>query len=341
MFHSRRICIFQEDARYAAVWRTAGHDDPLPLNQDHEEEAHIPSPPTGSHNVGSYWTPRGMDPNTISGPANGQTFVNDTTTDSLPFLSAVQRTLKLPSPTLMMPHLRFMCGPLLRYDTVIDYVWYGAAMIVTADQGSIYSPAPCLSLEWDPSRPLVPPAFRDGSTSPKTSTSLDIPFPFDPHASGHLAPMQPEEFTNGVESPAFQRTISNSKQISGEEIWVYHGNAGTFTFWRFMIEIPLSGREMGISYRINNGVLFEFFVPARDQNFRWAAHSVSTLSTIVLAFWALVIFVYVMGNSSSKPSTRFHSISIPSAMDLALVSIRMILEVLDLPVGMILYGSIS
>ena len=204
--------------------------------------------------------------------------MSDKTTDTGPFPSAVQRTLKLPSPTSMTPHLRFMCGPLLRYDTVIDGVWYGAAMIVTADQGSIYSPAPCLSLKWDPSRPLVPPASRGGSLNLKTPRSSDVPVPFDPNANGYLPPMQPEELSDSTDPPDISTTTYQTKEVSGEEIWVYHGTAGTFTFWRSMVEIPLSEHEKGIAYRINNGICLEFFVPARGQNFRWAAYSVSALS---------------------------------------------------------------
>jgi hypothetical protein len=42
-----------------------------------------------------------------------------------------------------------------------------------------------------------------------------------------------------------------------------------------MITIPLSAHEMEITYRINNGQAINFFVPGRNQNMRWAAHSVS------------------------------------------------------------------
>lgn len=53
----------------------------------------------------------------------------------------------------------------------------------------------------------------------------------------------------------------------------------TFTFWRFMLEIPLSSHEMKISYTINNGFELNFFVPGRNQNMRWAAYSVSHSSS--------------------------------------------------------------
>jgi hypothetical protein len=47
------------------------------------------------------------------------------------------------------------------------------------------------------------------------------------------------------------------------------------TFWRFLIQIPLSESEMGIQYSINDGLEMTFFVPGRQQTMRVAAHSVS------------------------------------------------------------------
>ena len=49
----------------------------------------------------------------------------------------------------------------------------------------------------------------------------------------------------------------------------------TFTFWRFMIHIPLGESQMRVSYSVNNGIEMDFFVPGRMQNMRWAAYSVS------------------------------------------------------------------
>jgi hypothetical protein len=48
-------------------------------------------------------------------------------------LSPVERsqTLNLRK-RVMQPYLQFMCGPLLRYDTIDEHgVWYGAALIVS------------------------------------------------------------------------------------------------------------------------------------------------------------------------------------------------------------------
>lgn len=40
-------------------------------------------------------------------------------------------------------------GPILRYDTVVDFTYHAFALLVTSDVGSSYSPPPALLLEWD------------------------------------------------------------------------------------------------------------------------------------------------------------------------------------------------
>ena len=45
-----------------------------------------------------------------------------------------------------------------------------------------------------------------------------------------------------------------------------------------MIQIPLGPNEMKIMYTINNGQPTEFWVPAVNQNMRWAAYSVSLIN---------------------------------------------------------------
>jgi hypothetical protein len=52
----------------------------------------------------------------------------------------------------------------------------------------------------------------------------------------------------------------------------------SYTFWRFAIQVPLGPTEMQITYSINHGQELEFYVPGRNQNMRWAAHSVSDCS---------------------------------------------------------------
>jgi hypothetical protein len=49
----------------------------------------------------------------------------------------------------------------------------------------------------------------------------------------------------------------------------------TYTFWRFLIQIPLTESEMNIQYSINGGLELDFFVPSHRQTMRLAAHSVS------------------------------------------------------------------
>lgn len=48
----------------------------------------------------------------------------------------------------------------------------------------------------------------------------------------------------------------------------------TYTFWRFLIEIPLDEHEMRVRYHVNHGQEFDFYVPGRNQNMRLAAYSV-------------------------------------------------------------------
>lgn len=62
----------------------------------------------------------------------------------------------------------------------------------------------------------------------------------------------------------------------------------TFTFWRFLIKVPLAQHEMMITYSINHGQKIEFWVPGRMQNMRWAAHSVRTSFFSFLRSWSLI-----------------------------------------------------
>jgi hypothetical protein len=184
--------------------------------------------------------------------------------------SAVERSEMLNAPPRMSPHLQFMCGPLLRYDTVDSQgIWYGAAMVVTADAGSQYDPHPMLHLEWDPLRPVHanPKAYQRGRSS-SSMPSLMSP----PGIAGY-----PQPIPYPSESPSrssFQPShAAQQTDVPGHEIWVYHGVDGSFTFWRFLIQVPLGAKEMGVRYRVNMGQEIEFFVPGRNQNMRWAAHS--------------------------------------------------------------------
>ncbi|KAF8491943.1 hypothetical protein JB92DRAFT_2797405 [Gautieria morchelliformis] len=183
------------------------------------------------------------------------------------------------APRRMNPHLQVMCGPLLRYDTVDSQCNYRAAcMIVTADAGSVYEPHPSLSLEWDPERPAPTKRMEShrrlksqGVIGPKL---IELSNGLPPVLAGVPSSFsEPNEDAAPGPSPRVQKEV-----VPGHEIWVYDGGTTTFTFWRFMLEIPLTEVQMSVRYSINQGPEYEFFVPGRNQNMRWAAHSCNGFS---------------------------------------------------------------
>ncbi|KAF5365719.1 hypothetical protein D9758_003279 [Tetrapyrgos nigripes] len=188
-------------------------------------------------------------------------------------LSAVERSRAL-QVARMTPHLQFMVGPLLRYDTIdANGVWHGAALVVTADSGSSYDPSPCTLLEWDPEK-RTPSNKRAKSIRRPHAQSFDLgPHPADPHSTSVIIANQLNGRPSQSHSPSAQ--VQN---IIGEELYVHAGNGGTFTFWRFPFHIPLGPNEMVITYSINKGQKMQFFVPGRSQNMRWAAHSCNGFS---------------------------------------------------------------
>ncbi|KAG8739041.1 hypothetical protein FRC10_006236 [Ceratobasidium sp. 414] len=195
--------------------------------------------------------------------------------------SAVERSEQLNTAPRMRPHLQFMCGPLLRYDTVERGVWYGAAMIVTADAGSQYDPHPMLHIEWDPLRPSHV-GRASGHQRAQSMSSLPPPITLAPVAPG-MPPPIPYTSRPHLSPPVSPAKIPPSRaaeqtDIPGQEIWVYRGTSGSYTFWRFLIEIPLGPQEMGVRYRMNMGPETEFFVPGRNQNMRWATYSCNGFS---------------------------------------------------------------
>ncbi|KAI0350240.1 hypothetical protein OH77DRAFT_1431241 [Trametes cingulata] len=210
------------------------------------------------------WSEASRTESTASGAANSlqSLFAN---------MSAVERSKNL-RVARMNPYLQFMAGPLLRYDTMDERgVWRGAAMIVTADAGSVYEPLPMLTYHWDPSRQVD--KLKRHASSRTHGKSFDLaPHPADPLST--VSPASPTRENGESEGPDPEQ-----RSVVGQELYVYYGNGGTFTFWRFMIEIPLTSHEMKINYTINNGIELNFFVPGRNQNMRWAAYSCNGFSS--------------------------------------------------------------
>ncbi|KAF8803514.1 hypothetical protein BYT27DRAFT_7225881 [Phlegmacium glaucopus] len=238
------------------------------------------------------------------------------TTPQLTHMTAVERSEALRVPR-MEPHLQFMCGPLLKYDTVDEHgIWHGAAMIVTADSGSTYDPHPTLSYSWDPDQPVPPHRHRrmrssmhrhsgdnqNNCESPTRSlhqvqptASYELgPHPADPHStvspgsslptSNFVPSANGHETTNGTDNANGSwdehrfGPSTCTERVPGQELWVYGGRGSTFTFWRFLIQVPLAQHEMAIRYSVNSGQQIEFWVPGRMQNMRWAAHSCNGFS---------------------------------------------------------------
>ncbi|KAL8286205.1 hypothetical protein RQP46_004693 [Phenoliferia psychrophenolica] len=119
----------------------------------------------------------------------------------------------------MNPPLSVMLGPILRYDTVVDNVWHGFALLVTTDSGSTYGPPPTMVLEWD--------ATRGGGLEHLTQRMKIKPASIreDDYVQSHI--------------------------VSAQQIFNYASASGGQSFWRFKIEVPLWEREEEIFYSVN------------------------------------------------------------------------------------------
>ena len=81
-----------------------------------------------------------------------------------------------------------------------------------------------------------------------------------------------------------------------------------------MIQIPLGPREMKVTYNVNNGPPTDFWVPALNQNMRWAAYSVSTANPQM----------HPPGKPTNPSCRRSTPLAVYSATDSLLESILMI-----------------
>ncbi|KAJ8597901.1 hypothetical protein M405DRAFT_1808 [Rhizopogon salebrosus TDB-379] len=263
--------------------------DPLPEGSTLASGFHVPPPPLtpgspppvppkANAELPAYFSQ--SNANITSTPASHsmKPSVSGRSSVSLAQMTAVDRS-RAQRLAKMEPHLQFMVGPLLRYDTVDENgLWRGAALIVTADSGSSYESFPVLTYQWDPEENVRPPP------RPQASHSLfDLgPHPADPHATALAGPSAQSSDSNEVPFGDYKGKVDmrndQTQHVTGQEIYIYAGSGGTFTFWRFPIQIQLGNNEICIKYSINGGMQLSFFVPARHQNIRWAAHSCNGFS---------------------------------------------------------------
>jgi len=134
--------------------------------------------------------------------------------DPLSQLSPVERSRILKLRKVMMnPRLQFMCGPLLRYDTIDEHgMWHGAALIVTADAESTYEPYPTLMCRWDTQNTST---FR---RHPNSAHGADLgPHPADPMAQYYRRHVDDEQ----IEGPHVQE-----RRVLGTELYVYGEGSG-------------------------------------------------------------------------------------------------------------------
>lgn len=138
-------------------------------------------------------------------------------------------------------------GPILRYDTVVDKVWHGFALMVTSDNGSDYSTVPTIEVEWD-----------------ATFGAIDTDF---------------AEKLNITDHRHDNSDLVHSFTRKGERIHTYDSRDGSQAFWRFKLEVPLAERGQEIFYSVNNGPEHSFWVPAVNEQMNWVGHSCNGFSS--------------------------------------------------------------
>jgi len=145
-----------------------------------------------------------------------------------------------------------------------------------SDSGSVYDPHPVLTIEWNPSRPVED---RAGSFSLQRSPTV---LSTSSSSASHRYTTSPIPVTPSPAPSLYAPSLHpQSRTIYAQELWVYPGPPGSCTFWRWMIQIPLGPKEMGVRYRINGGKETEFFIPGLNQNMRFAATSCNGFSLTV------------------------------------------------------------
>lgn len=157
---------------------------------------------------------------------------------------------------------------MLRYDSVDikTYVYHAYALLITADEGSDYSSPPSMSLRYNTSPQNGAPAPADGNGVSAAAAAGD-----------HQAEAGP-----------------SSRTLRASKLHQYHGPDGSYTFWRFKIEVPMRSFQVSVTYSIDaaagpksdsptalDAPEWTFYVPSRTQNFRWAGHSCNGFSASI------------------------------------------------------------
>jgi len=194
-------------------------------------------------------------------PDNVSPLTSSSHLQSISSMTALERSRNLRI-AKTKPHLQLMVGPLLRYDTIENGVWKGAALIVSecacpgmrfslpvfrsmasrlltrllrkaSDAGSYYDPPPTLRFYYDHSLPA--PTFR-ASTHIHRAPSRATPPKRTPSSSYHslqrgastasnnTVPNSPIQDAYGKISEASPST--RAVAVTGQEIWVYCGSGG-------------------------------------------------------------------------------------------------------------------
>lgn len=218
-----------------------GNFQPPPMPPGPNNPSHPQSP--------NYYTPQNMNMDDMPPRMSSMDL------RSISSMTAVERSrqLKFANTT---PHLQLMVGPLLRYDTIENGIWRGAALVVSecaylrlrmpsprarfitlahphtaSDAGSYYDPPPALRFYYDHSLPT--PKFRRSThlhrapsraTPPKRTPSSSHQSLQRSMSSNGTAPGSPIQDAFGNISEASPST--QAVAVTGQEIWVYCGSGG-------------------------------------------------------------------------------------------------------------------
>ena len=205
------------------------------------------------------------------------------------------------------PDLSLKCGPLLRFTGIRSKsesdptrrFWSGSAMIVTHDHESDYNTAPVLRIFKQPSE-LLPPheaaqPYEDDEFDPlvghvklgRHGQALYVRALHQLPGETDLSRVENDEGLFELTSYSGQdKDVANRiSKIDGEVLQQYRDVKGHrllaergVTFWRFLLEIELTGEQQRIAYRINGGPALAFWVPSKYQTMNMMFHSCNGFS---------------------------------------------------------------